>query len=347
MLMLEVESPGRPQNKEWAQGLLKQLDGKAWVLIGMLADISDDCARFLRMFDGTHFDCISFCTEISRFKHHLKQEYEGQQMWRRQGTFSKAVARFLRQTLVLKLPTDFVVVKNPGAAAVSECVARIANLAGAIRRNLLAEFPSFAIQMLFACFLWRGQDGRGSGADACHPSGAEKRVANLKAICRHMRWSPEQEEACVAQYRYYFPRTQALAGTEGLGHRDAWAKFALTETSAPELRAVVRLLLGFLISETACERHFSAERRQYQQRPRMEDSTREDGLEIMLDGPPLAKLVIQGQPVGNFWHRVQDKYAELFGTKVLTVVKRRRDAGTRVGEEKLRRRQRRRRRTRS
>ena len=60
----------------------------------------------------------------------------------------------------------------------------------------------------------------------------------------------------------------------------------------------------------------------------------------MLDGPPFAKLVILGQPVGNIWHRVQDTPAEMLGSTVPTTVQRRSDHKTHVQPEKLRRRKR-------
>ena len=50
------------------------------------------------------------------------------------------------------------------------------------------------------------------------------------------------------------------------------------------LRRIVRIAAGFLFSETECERNFAAGRRQFDHRPKLSESAREDGLKIMVDG---------------------------------------------------------------
>ena len=60
----------------------------------------------------------------------------------------------------------------------------------------------------------------------------------------------------MAQYRYYFPKAQD-ALKAGLALRDAWAKTVAEDmVDAPELKDVVLLALGFLLTETARERNF-------------------------------------------------------------------------------------------
>eukprot|EP00974_Lingulodinium_polyedra_P091832 8900662-Lingulodinium_polyedra.AAC.1 len=53
------------------------------------------------------------------------------------------------------------------------------------------------------------------------------------------------------------------------------------------------------------------------------------GLKVMVDGMRLDKLQRDGEPVGNFWQCVQERYAQRFGSKPLRTMKRRSDAGVR------------------
>ena len=48
----------------------------------------------------------------------------------------------------------------------------------------------------------------------------------------------------------------------------------------------------------------------------------------MLDGLPLDRLQRDGVPVGRFWQNVQERYATLYGSRVLTDFKTRSDKGT-------------------
>ena len=50
-LALEVCLPTDRQRAQWAANIMQQLNGETWRLIGMLADLSDDCLSFLRQFD--------------------------------------------------------------------------------------------------------------------------------------------------------------------------------------------------------------------------------------------------------------------------------------------------------
>ena len=93
------------------------------------------------------------------------------------------------------------------------------------------------------------------------------------------------------------------------------------------------MVIGFLLTETECERNFARERNQHAGRPRLGMEGRRSGLKVMLDGLALDRLQCDGFPVGRFWHRVQDKYAQLFGTRILHTFKRREDKGKRRQKE--------------
>ena len=85
----------------------------------------------------------------------------------------------------------------------------------------------------------------------------------------------------------------------------------------------MRIAAGFLFSETECERNFAVERRQFDHRPKLSESAREDGLKIMVDGLPIERV----QRSNRFWLLVQERYAKLFGMRVLRDVKQRKDTG--------------------
>ena len=89
------------------------------------------------------------------------------------------------------------------------------------------------------------------------------------------------------------------------------------------LRSIVRIAAGFLFSEIGCERNFAVERRQFDHRPKLSASAREDGLKVRVDGLQIRRL----QGSNRFWHVVQEMYANLFGTRVLRDVKQRKDTG--------------------
>ena len=85
----------------------------------------------------------------------------------------------------------------------------------------------------------------------------------------------------------------------------------------------MRIAAGFLFSETECERNCAVERRQFDHRPKLSESAQEDGLNLMVDGLPI-ELV---QRSNRFWRVVQERYAKLFGMRVLRDVKQRKDTG--------------------
>ena len=96
------------------------------------------------------------------------------------------------------------------------------------------------------------------------------------------------------------------------------------------------MALGFLISESACERNFSLDELQCEgRRTSLAPSTRFSGLKIMVDGPPLSRL---DADCPSFWRKVQDRYVQKHGSKVFSgPMKRRKDAGqSRAGKKRQR-----------
>ena len=45
---MEVCIPTKPERAKWASRIMKELSGETWIMIGMLADLSDDCMTYVR-----------------------------------------------------------------------------------------------------------------------------------------------------------------------------------------------------------------------------------------------------------------------------------------------------------
>ncbi len=226
--------------------------------------------------------------------------------------------------------SDFLVVKAPSQDAVKEAIARVANVADAIRVCLRAEYPRFGVQRLFGCFLLE-PPGDTRWRLAPNPEGLaseEARVTDVRLLCRYTQRSVQEEERCVAQYRRWFPLAMKTKRELGLSDRDTWAKLVLEQGArAAELKRLLLMMLGFLLTETECERNFALEKRANEARPRSHVATRHQCLKIILDGLPCERIIVcNAEVVGDFWRRVQNKYAELYGTRQLGDVKQRKDA---------------------
>ena len=108
--------------------------------------------------------------------------------------------------------------------------------------------------------------------------------------------------------------------------RDAWARVA-TMPRFRKLKRVICIMLGFLLTETECERTFVEERTVHSGRPSMDPNTRFECLKVKTDGLPFHELHEDGKPVNNFWRCCQDAYAKRFSTKHLRDVNPRSDRG--------------------
>ena len=90
-------------------------------------------------------------------------------------------------------------------------------------------------------------------------------------------------------------------------------------------------VLGFLLTETECERNLGADKRASVLRARLHHTTRRGALNVIADGVPMEELQassVEGAKAPDFWERVLEKYAELLGTKTSLARKRRKDAGS-------------------
>lgn len=324
-LVLEVTSPTSPERKVWAQKILRRLDSCAWVTIAMLADLADDCTRFVRTCDERRSDPVDFWQAYMEFRTFLKREYVGGRMWLRSETYLCRMLGFLRQTQAVLAPGVCSVLRCPKERESKLCQAHVANVAEGILTYLKAEFPPFCIQAKFSAFKLS--------------SGPQPE--KLRDLLRLLGWPSERAAACTAQYEAAWPHVVA-AGASGLSDTDAWDRSLGAVGPAEELFDACGILRAFLVSETECERSFASERKQFESRPRLSPQMRFAGLKCMVDGVALDHLQREGRPVGRFWHEVQNCYAKKYGTRYLWSVRARKDrhvkratTGRRGGKETM------------
>ena len=104
-LAVEVETPTSKQRPEWAAGLLREMHGECRVTVGMLEDLSDDCANLIRRIDKTRIDAVEFATCLEEFFQFIKHELRP-----RLHVVENTVADWLAQTPVAQFGVEHVVV---------------------------------------------------------------------------------------------------------------------------------------------------------------------------------------------------------------------------------------------
>ena len=312
VLALEVVDPTSSKRKAWAQRILRKLDHVAWCMAAMLADLADDCARVTRELDRQRSDPVEFQQTLAEFRAHLKEEYIKGRMWLRSGTYADRMMTFLRgSTRVVQFGEEYQVLRAPTMEESRRCQAHVALVAEGILKYLKAEFPEFCIQAHFVCFRLD------------HPE-----AGHLHKLLAAMGFDETRAAACLAQYGEIFHRAKRLRQHED-SDLECWAR-AAKEWQHPceELEDILGILISFLVSETECERTFSHERRQFDNRPKLGPKMRFAGLKVMVDGVRLDRLQQSGEPTCNFWSSVQEQYASRFGSRFLMHIKQRKDRNT-------------------
>ena len=312
VLAAEVVDPTSSSRKAWAQRILRLLDSTAWCMIGMLADLADDCALMIRKLDSSRLDPVEFWQTYVDFRARVQSDYIRGGMWLRSGTYADRMVGFLSGTRVLQFGQEYQVLRRPTVNETRFCQAHVANVAAGILKYLKSEFPDCCLQAHFCCF------------ELAEP---EPKAGRLAELLKVLGWSAARSAACVQQYKETFPRARQFRECEDTV-LECWARAAHGgPVPAPELADIVGLSACFLVSETECERNFAAERRQFDHRPKLSPTMRFAGLKVMVDGVALQRLQMRGEPRGVFWALVQNRYAEAFGSRFLTHVRRRKDAG--------------------
>ena len=317
VLALEVHVPTSPERKKWAANILKELTGETWAIIGMMADLSDDCARFVAHLDERLLDPMDFAQDCISFIKHLEDEYIHGRMWlRKKDTYTKRVMDMLRTAKVVQFGSEYTVVQRPTKQESEVAQARVANVASGIKLYMHGQFPDFSPQLSLFCFK----------IPAKSPAAASPNT--LQRLLTILGWRDAKKARCIAEYVEGWPTAVAIKRAENLSDRDTWAKLVVeVSPQSTALKDVVCLALNFLLTETECERSFSAERRQHDHPPRLGAGARFAGLKIMTDGLEFEELQHDGQPVDDFWLRVQSRYADRFGCRCLRTVMERKDKG--------------------
>ena len=67
-LSLEVCIPTSPERVKCASRIMKELSGETWIMIGMLADLSDDCMTYVRKLDEREVDPVEAACALEDFR---------------------------------------------------------------------------------------------------------------------------------------------------------------------------------------------------------------------------------------------------------------------------------------
>lgn len=288
-LKTQVEVPSDKTRQAWAASLLRRLDPEHLTVAGMLADLDDDCVAFLRHWDEGEPDTISCSTIVSVFREYLKKEYIEAHMWNRRETYAKKLEAFLAERKVLPFGDEFLSLRKPSKEHCQSinAAARVANVATQIRNGLRGEIPKFGIQRLFSCLqldrlsLTRGLARFASAKSLADADSEGVRRESVRLLCRHLKWTGAQEAACVTQYTEAYREAQAMKARTKEEDRDVWAQLLQEKKQAwPLVKQIVRMALGFLVTETECERSFAAEKRVKQGRPRLQTEARHTCLKV-------------------------------------------------------------------
>ena len=283
-------------------------------MIGMMADLADDCMRVTRKLDSQRLDPVQFWKVLMEFRARLKSEYVEGRMWLRSDTYTDRIVGFLRDCRVVQFGQEYRVLRKPSEEACRMCQTHLAVVARGILMYFKAEFPECSMQAQFVCFELQ-----------------KPQKDHLRELLKMMGWDAARSARCLAQYKSLFPHAQRFHRRDDSILECWWQAIHDPQRSDPveELQDIVGFLTSFLISETECERTFAHERRQFDNRPRLSPEMRFAGLKVMVDGMPLSELQRDGEPVGTFWQCVQERYAQRFGSKPLRTMARRSDTGVR------------------
>jgi hypothetical protein len=129
VLALEVVDPTSSTRKEWAQRILRKLDSAAWCMIGMMADLADDCIRVTRALDSQRLDPVKFWKMLTEFRRQLKSEYVEGRMWLRLDTYTARIVGFLQGTRVLQFGQEYQVLRKPREEECRLCQTHLAVVA--------------------------------------------------------------------------------------------------------------------------------------------------------------------------------------------------------------------------
>ena len=110
---MEVCIPTSTERAKWASRIMKELSGETWIMIGMLADLSDDCMMYVRKLDEREVDPVEAACALEEFIAMVQREYVAGRMWRRRdGTYIARVMKMLDETSVAQFGKQYVIMES-------------------------------------------------------------------------------------------------------------------------------------------------------------------------------------------------------------------------------------------
>jgi len=186
--------------------------------------------------------------------------------------------------------------------------------------NIAAEFPHCAAQRCFGAFLLTPPSG-----GLAPPT--EHMLNQVRLLGAYRQLSEAHVDELAAEYKKAYPSVAQRAHAQKLSDRDAWAQHAGLGGVSP-LAELIYIMLGFIVSETQCERDFARDVASLNtRRLKMGGARRFHCIKIMADGLPLDLLVKGSEPVGRLWTRAQNMYAKMHGTRKIVSMRPREDRG--------------------
>ena len=96
----------------------------------MLADLSDDCTRFVRKFDESRLDPVQAAIALNDFDTMLRKEYVRGDMWlRKEGTYAARIQQILQETKVVHVGEKYIVIRKPTRSQTQKCQVEVVNVA--------------------------------------------------------------------------------------------------------------------------------------------------------------------------------------------------------------------------
>ena len=203
-------------------------DGKMWLLIGMLADLSDDCMTFVRALDAQALNPITLIRALTDFRGRIRREYIDGRMWlRHHGTYTRRVIDMLRDTRMVDLKEEMVVIRMPGAADTRMLEARVCSVARGILAYLEGEFPRQSLQSRLVCFL----------LDEGGVRPVPRKIRDLCDALILLRWEPDKRTACAAEVLKAWPlAVEKRHNDSQASEYDVWLGLASERTARGKLR---------------------------------------------------------------------------------------------------------------
>jgi hypothetical protein len=112
----------------------------------MLADLSDDCTRFVRKFDESRLDPVKAAIALNDFDTMLRNQYVGGDMWlRKEGTYAARIQQMLQEAQVAHFGQEYIVIRKPTGSQTQRCRVEVVNVARGIKADLKSQFPNCRI----------------------------------------------------------------------------------------------------------------------------------------------------------------------------------------------------------